>query len=346
LQDYQARLQELRNALQLSDAHKRQIGDRANGIESDLSEVRRLLSDLQSDMADAADLATRPQLVTDFLGYNARPSPSQPNYPWKLNPHSAPNWVKDLMLDCQVQVHQPNGTLTIELAGGVDKHQAMFNLATGQCTLTSTRFPEPNGKGAELAKQEAVTTLKGPGTYRVRFANFDDRVTLWVDGRLPFGDGVAYEAVPANLRGPRIADLQPVRIGANTTNVTVRKLQVWRDIYYTGTASGSDISLGFAEDTAIGVAQFLSLSANERKGLAEHATVEKWNPYYHLTGVNYPRVDEQHPDGRLGADEYFALGDNSTQSSDSRAWGPVPNRLLLGKAVFVYWPITRFGVIW
>ncbi len=35
---------------------------------------------------------------------------------------------------------------------------------------------------------------------------------------------------------------------------------------------------------------------------------------------------------------YMCLGDNSAQSSDSRTWGTVPERLMLGKAVFVFWP--------
>jgi signal peptidase I len=35
---------------------------------------------------------------------------------------------------------------------------------------------------------------------------------------------------------------------------------------------------------------------------------------------------------------YLCLGDNSAQSSDSRKWGLVPERLMIGKAVFVFWP--------
>jgi signal peptidase I len=42
---------------------------------------------------------------------------------------------------------------------------------------------------------------------------------------------------------------------------------------------------------------------------------------------------------------YLCLGDNSAQSSDSRAWGTVPERLMLGKAVFVFFPVSRVGFI-
>jgi signal peptidase I len=35
---------------------------------------------------------------------------------------------------------------------------------------------------------------------------------------------------------------------------------------------------------------------------------------------------------------YFALGDNSYNSYDSRYWGPVPDENLVGRGLFVYWP--------
>jgi signal peptidase I len=41
---------------------------------------------------------------------------------------------------------------------------------------------------------------------------------------------------------------------------------------------------------------------------------------------------------------YFAMGDNSPHSYDSRGWGFVPNREVIGKAIFILYPFThRWG---
>lgn len=42
---------------------------------------------------------------------------------------------------------------------------------------------------------------------------------------------------------------------------------------------------------------------------------------------------------------YYALGDNSANSRDSRYWGFIPKKNLIGKAVFVYWPLQRMRII-
>lgn len=43
--------------------------------------------------------------------------------------------------------------------------------------------------------------------------------------------------------------------------------------------------------------------------------------------------------------EYFALGDNSYNSWDSRGWGTVPEKAIMGRAMLVYWPFwPHFGL--
>jgi len=41
------------------------------------------------------------------------------------------------------------------------------------------------------------------------------------------------------------------------------------------------------------------------------------------------------------ADSYFMMGDNSRNSLDSRYWGTVPRKNIVGKALFIFWPISR-----
>jgi signal peptidase I len=43
------------------------------------------------------------------------------------------------------------------------------------------------------------------------------------------------------------------------------------------------------------------------------------------------------------AHTYFMMGDNRLDSDDSRVWGPVPARDLIGKAFLIYWPLKRVG---
>ncbi len=60
-------------------------------------------------------------------------------------------------------------------------------------------------------------------------------------------------------------------------------------------------------------------------------------------GWHWPYLNSPESTVTLESDQYFALGDNSYYSSDSRNWGTVPEENVMGHAVFVYWP---FGPHW
>lgn len=48
---------------------------------------------------------------------------------------------------------------------------------------------------------------------------------------------------------------------------------------------------------------------------------------------------------KIPQDSYFLIGDNRQISRDSRTFGVIPHANILGKAIFRYWPLSRFGTI-
>jgi signal peptidase I len=65
--------------------------------------------------------------------------------------------------------------------------------------------------------------------------------------------------------------------------------------------------------------------------------IDEW--YINETG-NYSWGPRKMPPG-----EYFVLGDNRNNSSDSHVWGPVPRDNIIGKAWISYWPVDQFGFL-
>jgi signal peptidase I len=272
-------------------------------------------------------------LITDFSSYNTdvlpqdRLSPRRAARPW-FQPH----WVGDLTLSLRLTVHEASGGVRLELIEGGASNRCEIDLATGRATLLHD---------GRAMGEPALTELKRAGTYELSFANVDDRLTLWVNGKLPFGDGLEFES-SQRPAVPSAADLEPARVGANRAAVEVAGLVLKRDLYYTLEPAECDYANFDGAAQTDSTAFFELLSDPTRFSELEH-----------------------HParDYVLGPGRYLMLGDNSPWSRDARAWGQsdrfdpdypqlgwdtsgrssweVPESLLIGKAFCVYWPHAK-----
>ncbi len=54
-------------------------------------------------------------------------------------------------------------------------------------------------------------------------------------------------------------------------------------------------------------------------------------------GEDHYAPKDSHGPVLIPPDHYFMMGDNRDNSHDSRYWGPVPSRNIIGKPLFIYW---------
>lgn len=64
--------------------------------------------------------------------------------------------------------------------------------------------------------------------------------------------------------------------------------------------------------------------------------------FFYYNRGDYGAVDQKIA---VPPNNYYVLGDNSSSSRDSRYWGFVPKKYLLGKAMFIYWPLNRVKAV-
>jgi signal peptidase I len=260
----------------------------------------------------------KPELITDFYAYNTGRSVFEMRQRVKGD-YMGLHWVGDLSVECELKLLSGEGQAVLELIEGGRAFRCTFDLASGKATLSADDLKEFH--------PSATTAVKGPGTHRVSFANVDDKLLLWVDGSLiEFDASTSYEGLPFRMATER-DQKSPVGIAARDAQLRVNHLRVSRDIYYI--ADKLDTSTA---DRAM--SDYGNAAANR----------DELPPFFERQdGQDNDRAPElRWVDFRLEADQFLALGDNSPRSKDSRLWNPheywVSRELLIGKALFVYWP--------
>ena len=289
------------------------------------------------------------QLITDFYAYNAYTSvdplaideekydPSVP--PEEYDPMATfgsvrlgrlgtlgLHWVGDLSFDGEVEVIGQQGELLFQIIRGGVKHICRVDVASGKTTLTMENGPlgYDSEDGEPTRTRTAKTKITGPGKYRVQISNVDAEFRMWVDDRRVEFDGPTTYALSADERpawSPEDpGDLAPVGIGTRGLSVDIRRLRVWRDIYYV--AAGNDSAM-----------HEYRVPYGDRRIFETLQNPELWA----TTKLFENRRDLLY---KIKPDNYFPLGDNSPQSSDARMWPHhlVASKLMIGKALLIYWP--------
>jgi signal peptidase I len=253
------------------------------------------------------------------------------------------------MVEADIEVEETRGEIVLDLVEGGQHFTCRFDLTNGQAKLSA-------GDLADYAPT-AKTILGTPGSYRVGFANVDDKLLLFVkeasllfsefgpDDLVAFDSDTGYDAdtifsdrqdiipVTSDLDP---GDLAPAGVGAKGAKLSVSRIQMWRDIYYI-----ADSSRQFHQNEPI----------SDFDNFSEQVAQLRFNPSYWSTFRERRREEFS-----LGPDQFFVMGDNSPESSDARLWrggsgrGGTPGgdylerQLLIGKALCVYWPHSWYSI--
>ena len=188
-----------------------------------------------------------------------------------------------------------DSALLLELVEGRRRFRADFDLVAGGVRVTAkVDLNRAKDEEEELGRSEDVRLRTG--RHRLRFANVDDRLCLWVDDELvDLGPGASYRHDATDFPGPGIDDLVPVGIAASGIQMSVTHLQLFRDIYYRSERV-RDPNTNAANPTP-------QAESNDETGLIRSLdNPRNWHELYSNSATEAVF--------QLGPDEFLMLGDN------------------------------------
>lgn len=228
--------------------------------------------------------------------------------------------VDDLAVSFQVDVQQSQGKLAVELIKKGQPFRCMLDLSNGSAEM---QIP-----GSTLKPPHAETGgISTTGTHQIFFANVDHQLTLLVDDKKVAFDAPTQWTDVSDGTSPVGS---PAAIGTFGAAVQVNHFQIMRDIYYTYDKT---------HRMQLGYPRYDAAPANWP------AERQSWACFPLDAAQKLAQADADVRSGDqfffVGDNQFFALGDNSRLSMDGRFWNRihfVDRRLLIGKALVIYWP--------
>ena len=297
----------------------------------------------QSDDAAQLEWDTAAWDIRDRLPYNDLDMYRDPRFgPGRAKAWLPPNYpVSDLAISTGYEPASKEDVLTMEIRS----RQTRFVARVFTDKVELWMEPEsPEGSPRQLLTQaDLVRKLPIEKATLVEFWHADQSLWLFVDDRLVCRanyDWTIRQRLERSIRGAKYETLMPLSRGMNLLSSTEQYTRPEIRILHSG---------GKAKLHRLRVSRDLyyhpyQTSLSMRAGEPPYGT----HPTSTLT---------------LGPGQYFALGDNSPRSADSRVWGQphalvsqnfpltagpgvVPEELIIGRAFMVYFPsIVRDGTV-
>ena len=286
-------------------------------------------------------------LISDFYAYNAYHLhlPRQIGFAAgfvDVRKYSGYHWVGDLVVECKVRV-TGSGKLKLMLVEGGVRYGCTIDVENQIATLSiddgEGKFGDPPAR--EGANAPALQFCRAeisfrPGRfYRLRFANVDNRLLLWINDKLVrFDSPTIYhrsDSVEPRWSEREPGDAAPVAVGGEGLQMEFQQLRLFRDVYYVAQdqsffpSTQHEYRFRGVDSPALDSEQISLLLARPPEWSRTHLFRSRKEVVF-----------------QLAKDQFFPMGDNSPESLDGRLWEECPkfvNReLLLGKALLIYWP--------
>ncbi|MHC4870443.1 MAG: signal peptidase I [Planctomycetota bacterium] len=165
--------------------------------------------------------------------------------------------------------------------------------------------------GSLLKRADSPAKLQTGKSYKISFCRFDSFLLFEINNKKILSINLKLRSRERLLRGidKRSAgfesDESGIALAVENGNINIDKIKIYRDIH------------------------FYPFDAKKEEYLKPN------DPKFFI----HPRYIE------IPTDNFFALGDNSPTSNDSRGWGFVPRDNLIGPAILVWWPLHRAKII-